>query len=456
MRNAIAQTRTRSLTGVAQSGLAFVCACLAVAGTAGAQSASAPGTAAPSRLLTPKEGRAILEVAWQQELPARSVRDCSHFVHEIYANAGFDYPYARSFDIYAGHDSFTRVKYPRAGDLIAWPGHVGIVVDPAQHTFYSLVRTGVQELDYLSPYWRSRGRPRFFRFKIENGAALTASRTVDDSSDAARARAVRLPVGPSMEKPEDAGDSSSDRPPGATPKSSSAKPTARSKISSSANQYAGAFGDDEEVIDTPSRSPDRPSAAGSQKRSTIYGPPAPPEPADLSTSANALGANEGTSVELPDSVAIATNSPTPTREQVLHGISQLSDVLGGVLRKDDPFGVAKPVVVVEQFSVEKVETKRGHGWARVAIDSKLSISGGSAQIKRRHDKVRWELRLVDSGWEALPPADCTYVRQDVAVKNLAAQLARLAASDRAAQHDDAILREEAQIAGVLSALLDKK
>jgi hypothetical protein len=76
--------------------------------------------------------------------------------------------------------------------------------------------------------------------------------------------------------------------------------------------------------------------------------------------------------------------------------------------------------------------------------------------KRRNEKVRWELRRTKSGWEAVLPTDRTYVAQDAAVRNLAAQLARLTESDGAATHQEAVLRQESQLANLLSGLLDKK
>jgi hypothetical protein len=54
------------------------------------------------------------------------------------------------------------------------------------------------------------------------------------------------------------------------------------------------------------------------------------------------------------------------------------------------------------------------------------------------------------------PSDRTYIPHDVAVKNLAANLARLASSDGAAEHQQAILRQESQLASLLSALLESK
>jgi len=64
------------------------------------------------------------------------------------------------------------------------------------------------------------------------------------------------------------------------------------------------------------------------------------------------------------------------------------------------------------------------------------------------------LRRTESGWEAIAPADRTYVPNDVTVRNLAAQLARLTNGDSAAANQVAVLRQESQLANLLSALLD--
>jgi len=122
-------------------------------------------------LLGAEEGRTIVDVALEQVAPLEDARDCSHVVHAIYASAGHAYPYASSAEIYSGDRNFVRVKHPRAGDVIAWWGHVGIVVDPAQHSFYSLVRTGLKAQDYESAYWRSRGQERFYRLRVAGRAA---------------------------------------------------------------------------------------------------------------------------------------------------------------------------------------------------------------------------------------------------------------------------------------------
>ena len=93
-----------------------------------------------------------------------SERDCSHLVHAIYQQAGFPYSYAPSSKIYAGIEGFQRIKQPQPGDLVVWRGHVGIVIKPSQHIFFSFMRSGTGTDDYETAYWRGRGRPRFYRY----------------------------------------------------------------------------------------------------------------------------------------------------------------------------------------------------------------------------------------------------------------------------------------------------
>lgn len=119
---------------------------------------------ATARLLNSDQGLAIIGAALEFRHHRAPKPDCSHFVNTIYERAGFPYAYANSIELYSGTDSFHRVSRPQPGDLIVWPGHVGIVVHPAQHSFFSALRSGLGVEDYESPYWRKRGHPRFFRY----------------------------------------------------------------------------------------------------------------------------------------------------------------------------------------------------------------------------------------------------------------------------------------------------
>jgi hypothetical protein len=104
--------------------------------------------------------------------------DCSHFVQYLYQQAGLYYEYAPSRTLYDGMDGFKRVNHPKAGDLIVWRGHVGVVVDPDESTFLSSLRSGVKVSSYQSHYWQRRGRPHFLRYvgADENGATEWATR----------------------------------------------------------------------------------------------------------------------------------------------------------------------------------------------------------------------------------------------------------------------------------------
>lgn len=103
--------------------------------------------------------------------------DCTHLIHDLYRRFGLDYDYANSITLYKGIQGFRRVANPQAGDLIVWRGHAGIIVEPEGHTFVSGLRTGVKVASYVSRYWRSRGRPRFFHYV---GASTTIETALID------------------------------------------------------------------------------------------------------------------------------------------------------------------------------------------------------------------------------------------------------------------------------------
>jgi len=129
-----------------------------------------------ARPLTLDDGLAILNAALDSRHHADFSSDCSHFVHGLYERAGFPYEYAASADLYAGIEEFQRVAKPQPGDLAVWRGHAGIVVNPVQHSFFSLLGSGPGVDSYDSPYWRRRGRPRFFRYvKAAPSGALSGS-----------------------------------------------------------------------------------------------------------------------------------------------------------------------------------------------------------------------------------------------------------------------------------------
>lgn len=147
-----------------------------------AQTKGTGSPADPPRTLGSKEAQAILMAAREHRLGAERKPDCSHLVHEVYQSAGFEYPFANSHELYAGAERFVRVKAAEAqrGDLIVWPGHVGIVVDPALRAFYSSLRSGLRLDFYDTDYWRKRGKARFYRYAIRGPlrTELASVRTV--------------------------------------------------------------------------------------------------------------------------------------------------------------------------------------------------------------------------------------------------------------------------------------
>lgn len=134
-----------------------------------------------ARTVTRAEGQEIVRVAMSSPHVPRSRYDCSHFVHGTYERAGFPYTYASSSELYAGDAEFRQVTHPQPGDLAVWPGHAGIVVDPARHSFLSVLHNGPGVNRYDSSYWRGRGRPRFFRY-VEASSREVLSSSVRNAS----------------------------------------------------------------------------------------------------------------------------------------------------------------------------------------------------------------------------------------------------------------------------------
>lgn len=355
-----------------------------------------PQTAQPPpkwRLLTRAEGRSIISVAWQHDQPVASSQDCSHLVHEIYSAAGYAFPYATSFALYAGDVNFARVKHPQPGDVIAWPGHVGIVVNPATHSFFSLVRSGAEEEDYTSHYWRSRGQARFYRFLVPN-SAYSAAKKVSASTRSAQ-KATGLSTKDAVDRRSDA-----------------APPENKAAVTEASER-----------------------------------PPVPliSDPADASL-------RRLESLSIP----IAAAQRNPTREEIAEAITEWSKTSGEILRDNEPLKFSSPVVIFDQLSVDRLHIKGDRGLVELRVYSGVLLNGDGVDFKQRHEKMRWELQRTESGWVAIPPPERTYVSRDVAIRIFAAQLAQLTDSDSAAAHDEIVLGLEARLANLLSALLQNR
>jgi hypothetical protein len=345
-------------------------------------------------MLTKAEERSIINAAWQQAQPVASSQDCSHLVHEIYSAAGYEFPYATSFALYAGNPNFARVKHPQPGDVIAWPGHVGIVVNPGKHSFFSLVRSGAEEEDYTSLYWRSRGRARFYRFLVTNSVHPPATRKVSVSA--------RSPQDPDSLTPRDAVD--------------------RHAEAASIEEKPPVGDASEHSFDVPVSDP-------------------PP------TFAHDSG---------PVSIPVAASERNPTREEVANAITGWSKSSAEVLRASEPLKILMPIIIFDTLTVDRVRIKGDRGSIELRIDSGVLLNSDGVDFKQRHEKLRWELRRDPSGWVARTPPERAYVPRDLAVRIFAAQLAQLTESDSASAHDQTVLGQEARLANLLSALLQNR
>lgn len=118
----------------------------------------------PGIMLSKDDGFAVMSAALEKRKRKGGKPDCSHLVNDIYKRAGFEYEYARSSELYLGVREFKRVGRPQPGDLVVWPGHVGIVVNPSEKSFYSSLRSGLGIENYDAPAWKRRGKPRFYRY----------------------------------------------------------------------------------------------------------------------------------------------------------------------------------------------------------------------------------------------------------------------------------------------------
>jgi cell wall-associated NlpC family hydrolase len=189
----------------------FIALCLATASVALGQNVRPPSADTPGpRPIARTEGRKILATIPTVDADSESETDCSHLVHDVYAQAGFPYDYVTSRELYIGNTNFTRVRAPQAGDLVVWRGHVGIVIDPKEHSFFSSVRSGPDTLFYDSPYWQSRGTARFFRYMTEKplrGQTLEATRHAGQQPLQAASRSSENPPHSRLPKPAAASNS---------------------------------------------------------------------------------------------------------------------------------------------------------------------------------------------------------------------------------------------------------
>lgn len=314
------------------------------------------------RPITLREGKTIVNAAWERERQTDRRPDCSHLVHEVYTLAGYPYPYADSFALYVGTKGFVRVAKPQPGDLVVWRGHVGVVVDPTEHSFYSSLTSGLRTDFYDAPQWRARGVARFYRY----GAAIRGNLTLANER---LPRITKEPVRVATTIPVD--DSSGNSSDTAEPMTKSAEST-------------------------------------------------------TTVTADVGLPSSGSTLEIPSSILVASSRDRPTEAEIAEAVSELNNGTGAILREDDLSRLDRKVIVYDGLTIDRIEFKGSRGSAQALIKSQVTLLGESIERKPRYEKFRWELRRVNGGWEVVVPKDRVYVPRDVAVRMLAERLASLA------------------------------
>ena len=334
-------------------------------------------TAFAPRPITLRGGETIVNAAWERERQTGRRPDCSHLVHEVYTHAGYPYPYADSFELYAGMHSFVRVPKPQPGDLVVWRGHVGIVVDPGKRSFFSSVTSGLRTELYDAPQWRARGPARFYRYAAATRGNLTLA-------NERRPRITKEPVQVVTALPVEDSRANS---------SGSAEP-----ITKSANS-------------TTTVAPD-------------VGLP-----------------SSGSKLEIPSSILVAASRDRPTEAEIAEAVSELNNGTGNILREEDLSRLDRKVIVYDNLSIDRIEFKGNRGSAQARIKSRATLRGASIERRPRYEKFQWELRRVNGGWEVLVPKDRVYVPRDVAVRMLAARLASLAQDSGVSGSDSSLRQQ---------------
>lgn len=347
------------------------------------------------KLVTADDGLAILGAALAGRYKVQGRSDCSHLVHTVYEKAGFPYKYESSSDLYAGIDEFRQVARPQPGDVVVWPGHAGIVVSPAQHTFYSALRSGFGVQPYDSAYWKTRGRPHFFRYVKAAPAPVLSAANHPPTAD----------HGPLANRIPAASRTPSLKPAGLR-NGSAIGPVAAIAVTSPA------VSEDEDDL-----------TAGTETQPVVS--------------------------LIPTTVAIKAVRPKP--EQVSDVLWQLFRETGENLQSQDVFRLRAALVACNRVQVQKLHVKGNTGWVDVRVLDPVVLSGARPAPKKRGPGQRWNLQRVEDGWELGLPQDTIYVPREAAARILAHQLADLTDSDSATDRDR---DQKIQLARWLSLLLD--
>ena len=362
---------------------------------ASAQNAPAnrpPAIPAGFRLLSLKEGRALVQrMAWADDEEGLAP-DCSHLVHTLYQQAGYLYPYASSLDLYRGTGQFWRVPYAQPGDLVVWRGHVGIVVDPKEHSFFSSVTSGTRIQNYHSAYWQARGYPRFYRYLTKSPLKGSGTSEVADQ--------------PLRQQPNE-----------------------QSVIGSAENRPS---------LQTVKTSPAPAGGALGKPRNAI-------------TAAHAENSSQPSPSQAPLQILLRTSEKQPKASDVTSALQVANLEAGELLRAGNLEQLERPVVVYRQLQVSGVELKGKRGTAQIQMETVATLTGQRMESQPGWEDHELELERTKKGWVMVQGNEIAYVPIDGAMRILAARLAALTQStERSTQKD----REQAHIVRFMSLLVE--
>lgn len=347
------------------------------------------------RTLTLQEGRAIVQkMAWADDEEGLSP-DCSHLVHTLYEQAGYSYTYASSLDLYRGAESFVRVRVAHPGDLIVWRGHVGIVMNPKEHSFFSSESTGARIGHYDSAYWRARGYARFYRY-------LTSKAAPSRSGTSTMSVMNRLPEpAPRLETNQ---SNTENRP---SLQEVRAAPIAANKAHVDAT-------------------------AGSNARAETV-------------SASSVRAES--SLQIP----LRTAGKRPGAADVASALQVANLDAGEILRNGDLWRLERPVVVYRDLQVGAVEVKGKRGIAKVQFETLATLSAKRMESQQGREEHQLELQQTKKGWVMTPANGNAYVPREAALRILAGRLALLTQSAETSAEKE---HEQADIIRFMNLLIE--
>jgi NlpC/P60 family len=337
-----------------------------------AQTNRAPSIPPGYRLLNFEEGQAIAQgIAWTDDEEGLAP-DCSHLVHTLYEQAGYPYSYVTSMDLYSGTGSFLRVRTAQPGDLIVWRGHVGIVVNPGDHSFFSSVTSGTRMQNYRSAYWRARGYPRFYRYLTK-----------------------RLPTG-GVQTTEAAGRSG--------------QPTKQQTVASG-------------MENQPNLRAVKTASPRTASRVRGEGPPDPSRAQDPSQTPSRP-------------ILIRTGGKQPKAEDLTAALETANLEAGEMLRAGNLQKLERPVVVYRQLQVSVVELKGKRGTAEIQLETLAALTPERMASQLGWEDHQLALERTKKGWMMVEGNEIAYVPREQAMRVLAERLAALTQStERSTQKD---------------------